>query len=82
MEMPFKCCTSNCKNGYDSDRLCKEKEGITEELHFFKFPAHKTQPQKRVKWILKVPRDDWKPKEICRYLDLQITFPRNVNYMV
>ena len=63
MVMPFKCCAPYCKNGYDSFRLHEKREGITEELHFFKFPAHKTEPQKRVEWISKVPRNDWKPKE-------------------
>ena len=59
--MPNKCCEPTCKNGYESEKLRKAKEGEIDEVHFFKFPDHKTEPPKRAEWIAKVPRDDWTP---------------------
>ena len=72
--MPNTCRAPNCNTGYrprkkqrkendDADGDPADEIPVTDEKKFalFKFPAHKDDPEKRAKWIARVPRDEWKP---------------------
>ena len=72
--MPNRCRAPNCNTGYrprkkqrkendDTDGDPADEIPVTDEKKFalFKFPAHKDDPEKRAKWIARVPRDEWKP---------------------
>ena len=74
--MPNSCRAPGCKAGY-KPRKKKRKKDIDssdsetdtaavaggEKITLFSFPSHKSEPERRARWIARVPRDDWHPKE-------------------
>ena len=74
--MPNSCRAPGCKAGYkprkkkrkkDIDSSDSETDTATvaggEKITLFSFPSHKSEPERRARWIARVPGDDWHPKE-------------------
>ena len=60
--MVNKCIARNCHYNYDSERKRRKLRTEYEKISIFAYPKHEENPEKRAKWIAKVPRENWHPK--------------------
>ena len=75
--MVNKCIALNCDYNYDSERKRRKLLTEYEKISIFAFPKHKENPEKRVKWIAKVPRENWHPKNESKLFICEKHFQEN-----
>ena len=77
--MPNTCSAPGCKAGYKPSKKRKKTDGpddavddannpsgdddAEEKISLFSFPSHDSAPERRARWISRVPRDEWHPGE-------------------
>ena len=60
--MVNKCQAPECNYNYESERKKRKSQPKWERISIFEFPKHKDDPERRRKWISRVPRV-WNPKD-------------------
>ena len=58
--MGFKCVAPGCRTGYSKE------DANNVNVSLFKFPDKERSPERRKRWIARVPRKDWSPSENSR----------------
>ena len=57
--MVNKCVAPNCDCKYESEKKKRALNCNNETIGIFEFPKHVVDPEKRSRWIARVPRENW-----------------------